>query len=119
MFAEILQEIVEGTAGGVGAVLMGYDGIAIEQYFKPCEGVDLQMMAVEYANVLKEIKRTVEILNTGDMEEVAIKTERFYVVIRALTDEYFTALTLQRDGNFGKGRYLLLRDAQKLIEALS
>lgn len=119
MFAEILKGIVEETAGGVGAVLMGYDGIAIEQNFKPREGVDLQMMAVEYANVLKEIKHTAAILNTGDLEEVSIKTGRFYVVIRTLTEEYFVALTLDRDGNFGKGRYLLLRDAPKLVEALS
>lgn len=119
MFAEILREIVAQTAGGVGAVLMGYDGIAIEQHFRPCEGVDLQMVAVEYANILKEIKQTADVLNTGAMEEVSIKTERFYVVARALTEDYFVALTLQRDGNFGKGRYLLLRDAAKLVAALS
>ncbi len=119
MFAEILRDIVEGTAGGVGAILMGYDGIAIDQYFKPIDGIDLQIVAIEYANVLKEIKRTVEVLNTGAMEEVSIKTERFYVVARSLTEEYFVALTLTRDGNFGKGRYLLLREAPKLMEALS
>lgn len=119
MFAEMLQKIVEGTGGGIGAVLMGYDGIAIDQYFKPCEGVDLQLVAVEYSNILKEIKRTVEILNTGAMEEVSIKTQRFYVVVRALTEEYFVALTLERDGNFGKGRYLLLREAPALVESLS
>ena len=118
MFAEILKEIVDGTAGGVGVVLMGYDGIAIEQQFKPCDGVDLQVLAIEYANILKEIRDTVALLNTGDMEEVSIKTGRFYVVIRILTDEYFVALMLQRDGNFGKGRYLLQRDAPKLVEAL-
>ena len=33
MFADILQTIVEETRGGAGAVLMGYDGIAIEQFF--------------------------------------------------------------------------------------
>jgi len=119
MFSEILEGIVEGTGGGVGAVLMGYDGIAIEQYFKPCEGVDLHMMAVEYSNVLKEIKKTAEILNTGIMQEVAIQTERFQVVIRTLTDEYFVALTLERAGNFGKGRYILLREATNLKEALA
>jgi len=119
MFSEILEKIVAGCKGGVGAVLMGYDGIAIEQHFKPYPDVDLQLVAVEYANVLKEIKRTVEILNTGAMEEVSIKTERFYVIIRALTEDYFIALTLERDGNFGKGRYLLMREAPGLIEALS
>lgn len=119
MFADILKGIVEETGGGVGAVLMGYDGIAIEQYYKPCEGTDLQLIAVEYANVLKEIKKTAEILNTGLMEEVSVKTERFHVVIRTLTEEYFVALTLERAGNYGKGRYLLLREASRLVEALS
>ena len=119
MFNEILEEIVEGSGGGVGAVLMGYDGISIEHYFKPCEGVDLHMAAVEYSNVLKEIKKTAEILNTGSMEEVSVKTERFLVVIRALTDEYFVALTLDRGGNYGKGRYLMMREATRLKEALA
>jgi predicted regulator of Ras-like GTPase activity (Roadblock/LC7/MglB family) len=118
MFGEILRGIVEGTGGGIGAVLMGYDGIAVEHYFKPCDGVDLHLVAVEYANALKEIRKAAEVLNTGPMEEVAIKTVRFHVVIRTVTDDYFVALTLQRDGNFGKGRYLLLRESPRLKEIL-
>ncbi len=119
MFKTILKDIVEGTGGGIGAVLMGYDGLAIENFFKPCEGVDLQLVAVEYANILKEIKKTAEILNTGNMEEVAIKTERFHVVIHTLNDEYFVALTLENGGNFGKGRYLLMRESTRLRQALA
>jgi predicted regulator of Ras-like GTPase activity (Roadblock/LC7/MglB family) len=111
--------MVKQAGGGIGAVLMGYDGIAIEQYLEPVDGLDFQMLAVEYANVIKEIKKTVEILDTGMMEEVSIKTERFYVIVRALTDEYFLALTLDRRGNFGKGRYLMMRDTPKLLAALS
>ena len=119
MFNEILQDIVKQSGGGIGAVLMGYDGIPIEQYLDPVEGLDFQMLAVEYANVLREIRKTVELLDTGMMEEVSIKTERFYVIIRALTDDYFLALTLERSGNFGKGRYLMMRETPKLLEALS
>lgn len=118
MFREILQTIVEQTGGAVGAVLMGYDGIAIDQYFRPCDGIDLQMVAVEYANILRDIRATAEILNTGEMEEVAIRTGTFTVVIRALNPEYFVALTIDRQGNFGKGRYLLLRESARLNQAL-
>ena len=118
MFETALRTIVDETAGGIAAVLMGYDGIAVEQYFQPREGVELHLIAVEYANVLKEIKKTVEILNIGRMEEVSIKTSNFFVVIYTLTDEYFVALTLERDGNFGKGRYLLRREAPGLREGL-
>jgi predicted regulator of Ras-like GTPase activity (Roadblock/LC7/MglB family) len=119
MFKSILQDIVEQSGGGISSALMGYDGIAVDQYEKPFEGIDLQLVAVEYANVLKEVKKTVEILETGEMEEVVIRTERFTVLIRALTDDYFVTLTLRRDGNFGKARYMLAKESSRLREALA
>ena len=119
MFTKILGKIVDETGGGIGAILMGYDGIAIDQYFCAGEQIDLQMIAVEYANVLKEIRKTAEILNVGEMEEVAIKTGRFHILMRIITPEYFVAMTLHRDGNFGKARYLLTRETGNLIAALS
>jgi predicted regulator of Ras-like GTPase activity (Roadblock/LC7/MglB family) len=118
MFSEILQRIVEETGGGVGAVLMGYDGIAIEQFFVPDQDVDLQMVVVEYSNVLKEIRKTAEILRLGDMEEISIRTARYILVIRMLSREYFVALIIDREGNFGKGRYLMTRESENLIEAI-
>jgi len=119
MFNEILQRIVEETGGGIGAVLMGYDGIAIDQYFAADETLDLQMVVVEYSNVLKEIRKTADILSLGDMVEISIRTDRFIIVIRVLNDEYFVALVINHDGNFGKGRYLMTREGFNLIEALN
>ena len=119
MFSAILQRIVEETGGGIGAVLMGYDGIAIDQFFSPDEELDLHMVVVEYSNVLKEIRKTAEILSLGEMEEISIRTARFIIVIRMLNDEYFVALVIARDGNFGKGRYLMTREGFHLIEALN
>ncbi len=119
MFSDILQRIVEETNGGIGAVLMGYDGIAIDQFFRPDEQVDLQMVVDEYSNVLKEIRKTADILSLGEMEEISIRTDRFIIVIRLLNEEYFVAFILARDGNFGKGRYLMTRERINLIEALS
>jgi predicted regulator of Ras-like GTPase activity (Roadblock/LC7/MglB family) len=100
-------------------VLMGFDGIAVEQYLRPDTDIDLQLIAVEYASVLKEIRKTAEILSLGAMEEVAIRTERCHVVVRLLTPDYFIAATLQRDGNYGKARYLLTRETGNLLAALS
>lgn len=118
MFSEILQKIVEETGGGIGAVLMGYDGIAIDQFFSPNQDVDVQMVVIEYSNVLKEIRKTAEILSLGDMEEISIRTDRFIIIIRVLNSEYFVALIINRDGNFGKGRYLMTRESYNLLEAL-
>ena len=119
MFSELLQGIVEETPGAVGAVLMGYDGIAIDQYFLPQDEVDLNILAIEYANVLKEVKQMTEVLDTGFLEEVSIKTANYYIVLRAISPEYFVFLTVNSHGNVGKGKYLIMRDAVKIREALS
>ncbi len=118
MFKATLEEIVNETPGGVGVVLMGYDGIAIDQFFLDSGDIDLQLVAIEYSNVVKEIRHTAEILGTGALQEVTIRTGRFYVVIYALTEEYFVALTLVREGNLGKGRYLIRRNSTRLCQAL-
>ena len=118
MFKSILEKIVTSCSGGIGAVLMGYDGIAIEQYEVEDAGIDLNLIAIEYSNVTKEIRKAAEVLETGELQEVSIKTERYYVILHALTDEYFVALTISRSGNYGQGRYLLLRDAESLREEL-
>ena len=118
MFNDILQSLTEEAPGGIGAVLMGYDGIAIANYFTPNGDLDLQMIAIEYANVLKEIRNAATVLNTGELEEVDIRTERFCFILRTVTEEYFVALTLTREGNFGKGRYLVRREVDKLRQAL-
>lgn len=57
MFTDVLSTIVEQTNGGIGAVLMGYDGIAVGQFHRPVEEIDLSLVAVEYANVLRKSKK--------------------------------------------------------------
>jgi len=117
-FKAILKTIVEESCGGLGGVIMGYDGIAIDEYLKETGGLDVQILAIEYASVLKEIKRTVGVLNTGELEEVSIISEQCSVIVRGISDEFFVALVMAADGNFGKGRYLLKRAAPELREAL-
>ena len=118
MFKAILEEIVTNCSGGVGAVLMGYDGIGIDQYSVEDNSLDLNLTGIEYSNVTKEIRQAAEILNAGALQEVSIKTENYYVIIHSLTDEYFVALMIERNGNYGQGRYLLMREAPALRQAL-
>lgn len=112
-----LQEIVEKVGGGVGALIMGYDGIPIEEYILASD-FDVQLMAVEYVNVMKEVKRSIDVLKTGELEEIIISTEQSRIIIRSICEDYFIMLTLNSDGNYGKGRYLLKREIPRLREEL-
>jgi predicted regulator of Ras-like GTPase activity (Roadblock/LC7/MglB family) len=118
-FKDILKATVEAAGGGIGAVVMGYDGIAIDEYIDPDASLDVQLMAVEYSTVMKEIKRTVEVLKAGNMEEIAIKTSVAQMIIRSINEDFFVVLVMDNDGNFGKARYLLRRNVPNLLEVLS
>ncbi len=117
-FRETLRDIVKSVEGGIGAVIMGYDGIPIDEFIREDTPFDMQLLAVEYATVLKEVKRTIEVLKTGEMEEMSIATQHTWVLVRALGDEFFAFLVLDRQGNYGKGRYLLKREAPEMLAGL-
>jgi predicted regulator of Ras-like GTPase activity (Roadblock/LC7/MglB family) len=118
-YKESLKTITEGVGGGLAAIIMGYDGIPIDEYFSETPQFDLQLLVLEYANLLREIRRTVALLENGSMQEVSITTDRVRVLVRVISDEFFLVLVLTADGNYGKGRYLLSREALQLRDELT
>jgi len=115
---ETLSSILLSVDGALAAFIMAYDGIPIDEAVLEQSEIDVQLLAVEYATVLKEIKLAVNIIKAGDMEEVSISTNQTRVVMRVLNDEMFAALIMKRDGNFGKGQYLLKIKSSELIREL-
>ncbi|MDD2898125.1 MAG: roadblock/LC7 domain-containing protein [Desulfuromonadaceae bacterium] len=114
-----LNTIVQTVDGSLAAVIMAYDGIPIDEVTVDQSEFDMQLLSVEYATVLKEIKRAVTVIKMGELEEVSISTARTSVIVRVLNDDLFAALILKRDGNSGKGRYLLKLRAFEMLQELS
>lgn len=113
-----LNDIVRSVDGALAAIIMGYDGIPIDEYAVVQSDFDTQLLAVEYAAVLKEIKRAVDVIRAGSMEEVSIATAQTRVIMRILNDDLFIVLLMKHDGNIGKGRYLLNLKSFDLIREL-
>jgi predicted regulator of Ras-like GTPase activity (Roadblock/LC7/MglB family) len=118
MFAEVLSEVVAGVDGAIGAVLMGSDGLPVEQVAKDPSRGDIEAVAMELSVVLREIRKATHQLGAGNTEEVMIRGVSMTAIIRVLTDDYFVALALPPDASVGKGRFLLRRAAPRLRENL-
>lgn len=118
MFKEALRELVDGTDGGVAGLLMGYDGIPVDSFTRDDSELDVQTVGMELSQSLKEIRRATEQLDAGGTREVAIQAERLLTIVRMLNDEYFVALAMKPDGNYGKGRFLLRLAEPKILAAL-
>lgn len=118
MFKEALQNIVEGTQGGLASLLMDFEGIALETYAKPEASFDIEIVGAEVSVVVKAIQRASEMLEAGETQEVAFKNAKMVTLIRVLNGTYFVALAIEPDGNYGKGRYLLRTAAPRLRSEL-
>lgn len=114
----LLTSMLGQVEGAYAVMLMGYDCIAIDEVHQGEAGFDVQSMAVEYGTVIKDIRRTIEVVGAGEMEEITITTVRSRMIIRVLNEEFFAAYVLAKDGNLGKARYMLRAQALKLIEAV-
>ncbi len=113
-YRDALKSLTESVDGALAAVIMGYDGISIDEYMPGGLPFDPQLVAVEYANLLRDIRRTVDLLENGTMEEVAIATDRVRVLVRVINADFFLVLIMSSGGNFGKGRYLICRESLRL-----
>src|SRR5512135_2522418 len=114
-FSDILKEVVHGTEGALGAVIVGLDGIPVEEY-SIGDGMDIQSMTVEYSSLLKEIEKGSQAAQMGSTREVTVIADKAMIMLRRLNEEYFFALIIKPDGNFGKGRFLLRMSAPKLLK---
>lgn len=114
-----LSSIIQSVDGALAAMVMAYDGIPIDEVTVDQSEFDMQLLSVEYATILKEIKRAVDVVKMGDLEEVSIATTRTCVVVRILNEDFFAALVMSRDGNIGKGRYMLKLKSFDVLRELS
>ena len=118
MFKEALRDIVDRTDGGIAGLLMDSSGIAIESYARENAPFDITVIGVEYGVLLGSIRKASEMLEAGTANEVAISTDKMITIIRTLGAEYFLALALTPEGNFGKGRYLMRVATPKILAEL-
>ncbi|MBN2645155.1 MAG: roadblock/LC7 domain-containing protein [Desulfuromonadaceae bacterium] len=116
MFRQILEKMVNDVPGALSAVLMGNDGIAVEQF--PAQSTDGQSLIVELGNTVKEIHHTTTVLAVGELQEITVQCEKVTFLLLMLNEEYFVAMLLDSPAAAGKGRYVMKRDAGRLRSAL-
>ena len=105
MFRESLQRTVDRLAGGVAGILMGFDGISVESYTKDGEeGLDIQIVGMELAHAIVQMRKATENLDIGPLRELTLKADNLVVLVYLLN---FVACAVKPEASFGKARYLM------------
>jgi predicted regulator of Ras-like GTPase activity (Roadblock/LC7/MglB family) len=118
VFAETLKRVVDNVDGGIAAVVMGLDGIPVETYVKQKDRVDVTTVAMEFSFILTQVRKAGDSLQVGSLEELSVKAQRLVLICRMISPQYFVAIAMSPEGNFGKARYLVRVSAPTLAAAL-
>lgn len=128
-FASVLRTIVDGCGGGIGAALLGSDGIAIEQveasalpasFVGDAAGVaeEVAALGVEFGRILDEVRKASDAVAGGRLEELVIGLGRYWLLFRVVDEELFLVSVVDLRGNLGKARFLMRRHLLDLQQAL-
>lgn len=118
MFAETLKKVVDNVDGGIAAVVMGLDGIPVETYVRQSDRVDVNTVAMEFSFILSQVRKAGDSLAVGSLEELSVKAQQLMLVCRMISPQYFVAIAMAPDGNFGKARYLARLATPTLVAQL-
>jgi len=111
MFKEILTGIRDRVEGALAVSLISLDGIAIETVTDG--SVPLDVLGAEFGGFIKSIRPNAE-LNTGEVLQFSLVTEKYITFLSAVTPEYFLLLVVKPEGNYGRARFELAKAKEAL-----
>ncbi|MFZ3137293.1 MAG: hypothetical protein WA126_07885 [Thermodesulfovibrionales bacterium] len=112
-FLEVLEDIVDKVDGAVSAMIIGRDGMSVQEYARE-KLVDLTGLSAEASAMIKDISLAADNLGLGEAREFSIISDRCGIIMRKINTDYYLALVIKPDGNYGKGRFILKTAIPKL-----
>ncbi len=112
-FLEVLKETVEKVDGAVSAMIIDTDGISVQEYVQE-KLVDLTGLSAEASAMIKDINLAAENLGLGNAKEFSIISDRCGIIMRKINTDYYLALVIKPEGNYGKGRFVLKTAVPKI-----
>jgi len=115
-FRDVLEGIRDRVDGTLAVSVIGLDGISVASINDG--NVPLEAMGAEFGGFIKSVAQSKRELNTGEVLQFSLVTEKYIVMIFAVTQEYYVLLVTKPEGNYGRARFELARAKQLLHKEL-
>jgi predicted regulator of Ras-like GTPase activity (Roadblock/LC7/MglB family) len=116
VFKDVLTGLQQRVEGAMAASLIGLDGIAVETIND--QNVPLDVLGAEFGGFIKSIRHANTELNTGEVLQFSLVTEKYITFLSEVTPEYYILLVLRPDGNYGRARFELSKAKYLLRDEL-
>jgi predicted regulator of Ras-like GTPase activity (Roadblock/LC7/MglB family) len=108
MFLDQLNRISNRIEGAIALSLVARDGIKVESVSSDPD-LDLDVLAAEMVAQARAISENHRELEAGEVEHLAVSTDRFTLMVSSVATDYYLLLVLGPEGNPGQARFELRR----------
>jgi len=112
-FSEALKETVNSVDGAVAAMIIASDGIPVQEHATE-KLIDLTGLGAEASAMIRDIGYAAENLGLGEAREFSIISDACGIIMRKINNDYYLALVIKPEGNYGKGRFVLKNMVSKI-----
>jgi predicted regulator of Ras-like GTPase activity (Roadblock/LC7/MglB family) len=112
-FSDVLKESVDRVDGAVSAMIIAADGIPVQEYVSE-KLIDLTGLGAEASAMIRDINLASENLGLGEAREFSLISDMCGIIMRKINADYYLALVIKPEGNYGKGRFVLKSAIPKL-----
>ena len=105
-FGEALQSIANRVPEAEVLMVIGTDGIPIDKLTIQTVG-DIDTVAAEHTTLLRASLSSATDTGLGDLQELAVVTERMTTLLLAITPEYYLFAALSPGAVVGRARFAL------------
>lgn len=112
-FKAILSELLACLPGGLGAILVDWEGEAVDQT-GVIDEYDLKVIGAHKGLILSNLRQAVARAEGNQLQEIIITTERLQTLILPVDDDYFLVLTLSQGEGIGRARFEARRALEKI-----
>jgi len=103
-FHAILKELVDAVPDAVGAILVDWEGEAVQEYCH-CDSYDIRFVGAHKGIILSRLRETHAESQGGEIEDVVITSERQVLLIGTVDPDYSLVLQTERTCPAGLARH--------------
>lgn len=107
-FKSLLTRLLDDIPGALGAIIIDWEGEAVDQAARINE-YDLKVLGAHKGVILGLLREATEQADSGELEELLIRTGQNKTLIVPLTVDYFLVLTLGPDSIAARAAFKMHR----------
>ncbi len=117
-FKQLLTELVESTPGATGAILVDWEGEAVELVCSAVDEYELKLLAAHQGIILGQAREMSRRLLEEAPEELVVTTGSGRCVVGPVGIEYALVMTLHRNTLLGRALHRFRETRKRLIKEI-